>query len=70
MNIHEDANVLICIFEYQIKGQCLRFDLVPTLLIYVEHRLRDMSNLLCVLSKFNLYYGKISYSPNEFFFFS
>ena len=40
MNIHEYANVLICIFEYQIKGHCLRFDLVPTLLIYVEHRLR------------------------------
>ena len=35
-----------------------------------------MSNLLCVLSKFNFYYGlglglrngKILYSPNEFFF--
>ena len=40
MNIHEYANVLICVFEYRIKGQCLRFDLVPTLLIHVEHRLR------------------------------
>ena len=40
MNSHEYSNVLICIFEYQIKGQCLSFDLVPTLLIYVEHRLR------------------------------
>ena len=40
MNIHEYANVLICIFEHQIKEQCRRFDLVTTLLIYVEHRLR------------------------------
>ena len=40
MNIYEYANALICICEYQIKGQRLRFELVPTLLIYVEHRLR------------------------------
>ena len=42
MNIHEYANVLICIFEYQIKGHvyALICDLVPILLIYVEHRLR------------------------------
>ena len=40
MTIHEYSNVLIYKFEYQIKGPYLRFDLVPTLLIYVEHRLR------------------------------
>ena len=41
MNIHDEyANVLICISGYQIKGRCLRLDLVPTLLIYVENRLR------------------------------
>ena len=45
MNSHEYANelkqnVLICISDYQIKEQCLRFCLVPTLPNYVEHRLR------------------------------
>ena len=45
MNSHEYANELmqnelICISEYQIIKQCLRFCLVPTLPIYVEHRLR------------------------------
>ena len=39
MNIHEYANELICIFEYQIKGQCQSFKLVPTLSLYVKHRL-------------------------------
>ena len=36
INIHEYANELIYIFEYQIKGQCLRFSLLPTLSFYVE----------------------------------
>ena len=41
MNIHDEyANVLICICEDQIKGRCLRLDLVPTVLLSVEHRLR------------------------------
>ena len=40
INIHEYENELICICEYQIKGQCLSFKLVPTLSLYVEHRLR------------------------------
>ena len=39
INIHEYAYELICIFEYQIKGQCLSFKLVPTLSLYVKHRL-------------------------------
>ena len=40
MNIHEYANELICILDYQIKGKYLRFYEVPTLPIYVEHMLR------------------------------
>ena len=39
INIHEYANELICIFEYQVKGQCLSFKLVPTLSFYFKHRL-------------------------------
>ena len=39
INILEYANELICIFEYQIKVQCLSFKLVPTLSPYVKHRL-------------------------------
>ena len=39
VNIHEYANKLICLFEYQMKWQCRSFNLVPTLLLYVEHRL-------------------------------
>ena len=41
MNIHEYANKLICIFEYNVNGQCLSFCLVPILSIYVEQRLRN-----------------------------
>ena len=37
-NIHEYTNELICIFEYQMKGQCLSLNLVTTLSLYVEHR--------------------------------
>ena len=40
MNIHEYANELIYIFKHQIKGLCLRFNLISTLSIYVEHGLR------------------------------
>ena len=40
INIHEYANELICIFEHQAKGQCLSLNLVPTLSLYVEHRLK------------------------------
>ena len=39
MNIHENANELICIFNTKLKGNVNAF-LVPTLLIYIEHRLR------------------------------
>ena len=49
MNIHEYSNALICIFQYQIKGQCLRFDLVPTFLIYVEHRLGNELFTMCTV---------------------
>ena len=37
INIHEYANELICILEYQIKVTCLIFNLLPILLLYVEH---------------------------------
>ena len=36
INICEYANELS---EYQMKRQCLSFNVVPTLLLYVEHRL-------------------------------
>ena len=49
MNSHEYANALICICEYQIKGQCLRFELVPTLPIYVEHMLRYEYFTMCTV---------------------
>ena len=39
INIHEYANELICIFAYQIKAQCLSYNFVQTLSLYVEPRL-------------------------------
>ena len=40
MSIHEYANELIYVLEYQIKGKYLRFYEVPALPIYVEQLLR------------------------------
>ena len=40
MNIHEYANKQTYKFESEVKGQCQGFYLVPTLSIYVEHKLR------------------------------
>ena len=34
INIHEYANKIICIFDHEIKGLCLRFNLVPSLVAY------------------------------------
>ena len=34
INIHEYTNYLICIFDHGIKGLCLRFNLIPSLLGY------------------------------------
>ena len=36
MNIHEYENNIICIFDHEIKGLCLSFDLVPSLVAYDE----------------------------------
>ena len=38
-NIHEYANKLIYMFEYQLEGLHLRFNLAQTVSLYVEHRL-------------------------------
>ena len=54
--IHEYANKLICIFEYQIKRQCQSLHLVSTLSNYDEHRLRYEQFTMCtVLIKFVLW---------------
>ena len=34
INIHEYANKIICIFDDGIKGLCLSFNLVPSLVAY------------------------------------
>ena len=36
--IHDDANELISIFEYGMKGQCLSFNLVSDLSLYIGRR--------------------------------
>ena len=33
INIHEYANKIICIFDHGLKGLCLRFNLVPRLVV-------------------------------------
>ena len=71
MKIHEYTNMLICILEYLINGQCLRFHIVQTLPIYVEHRLRYEYFIMCTV-KIHCYYGLpwkqlYLYSLNEFF---
>ena len=35
INIHEYANDIICIFDNGIKGLCLSFNLLPSLVAYV-----------------------------------
>ena len=34
INVHEYANKIICIFDHGIKGLCLSFNLVPSLVAY------------------------------------
>ena len=56
MNIHEYANELICIFEDQLKRQCLSLHLVSILSNYDKHRLRYEQFTMCtVLIKFVLW---------------
>ena len=40
MNIHEYANLVICISGHGIKGICLTFNLVPRLVVYDKYQLR------------------------------
>ena len=62
MNIHEYANELICIFEYQIKWHslslfsklCLSKTEIWFYCVYCQ-------NSICFIN------GKILFSPNEFF---
>ena len=74
MNVHEYSNELICIFEYHIKGQPLRSYLAPILSVCVEHRLRSIRNVLCLLLTINTYHMlpwtitvRFLHTPNEIF---
>ena len=49
MNIHEYANELICIFEYQLKRQCLSLHLVSILSNYDEYRVRYEQFTMCTV---------------------
>ena len=51
MNIHEYANVLFAYLNTKLKDNvyALICDLVPTLLIYVEHRLRHKQFTMCTV---------------------
>ena len=40
INIHEYANQLICIPGHVVKGSCLSFNLVPSLVVYDKYKLR------------------------------
>ena len=74
INIHEYTYELICTFEHQIKGQCLRYKLVPTLSLYVKHRLsydQFTMNTLIIQNRIMDCHGNGvgSHNPNSFFFF-
>ena len=37
INIHEYANKLICITGHEMKGSCLSFNLVPSVVVYDKY---------------------------------
>ena len=40
INMNEHAYKIICIFDHGIKGMCLGFNLVPSLVAYDKQQLR------------------------------
>ena len=40
INIHDNANKVICISGHRMKGICITFYLVPRLVVYDKYQLR------------------------------
>ena len=40
INIHEYANQIICITGHEMKGSCLSFNLVPSLVVFDKYKLK------------------------------
>ena len=65
-------NMQIFTLEHQIKGQCLSFKLVPTLSLYVKHRLSyDEFTMYTLIIQNRIMdchgNGVVSHDPNKYF---